>query len=82
VKADSTVTDRTITEGVTQGDQTEITSGIAPGDEVVMTGVDRLVEGAQVRAQIQGAPPAAKSAANSPSVKGGKKGSVSGGNTR
>ena len=61
VKDDSTVTDRTITEGVVQGDESEITSGVAPGDVVVMTGVDRLIEGAPVRAQIAGDPPAAKS---------------------
>jgi multidrug efflux system membrane fusion protein len=61
VKDDSTVTDRTITEGVVQGDESEITSGVAPGDVVVMTGVDRLIEGAPVRAQIAGEQPAAKS---------------------
>jgi membrane fusion protein, multidrug efflux system len=59
VKDDNTVTVRNITEGVTQGDQTEITSGVAANDVVVMTGVDRLVEGGQVRAQIEGEQPAA-----------------------
>ncbi len=72
VKDDSTVTDRSITEGVTQGDATEITSGIAPGEVVVMTGVDRLVEGAQVRAQIADEQPAATS--GQPAARsGGKK---------
>ena len=71
VKDDSTVTDRAITEGVTQGDVTEITSGVAPGDVVVMTGVDRLVEGAPVRAQIADEQPAAS---GQPAAKsGGKK---------
>jgi multidrug efflux system membrane fusion protein len=60
VKDDSTVTDRAITEGVTQGDVTEITSGVAPGEVVVMTGVDRLIEGVPVRAQIADDQPAAK----------------------
>lgn len=85
VKPDSTVTYRAITEGQSQGDVTEITSGMAPGEAIVMTGVDRLTEGAQVRAQFPDDQPAAKSAgSNSASKggKGGKKGSASGGTTK
>jgi multidrug efflux system membrane fusion protein len=51
VQSDSTVTVRTITVGTTEGDDTEVTSGLKPGDEVVMTGVDRLQEGTKVRFQ-------------------------------
>jgi membrane fusion protein, multidrug efflux system len=51
VKPDSTVTVRTITIGTTEGDESEVTSGLAPGDVVVMTGVDRLQEGTKVRFQ-------------------------------
>jgi multidrug efflux system membrane fusion protein len=51
VKPDSTVTVRTITIGTTEGDDSEVTSGLKPGDEVVMTGVDRLQEGTKVRFQ-------------------------------
>ena len=52
VKPDSsTATVRTITIGISEGDQSEVTSGLAPGDEVVMTGVDRLQEGTKVRFQ-------------------------------
>ena len=51
VKPDSTVTVRTITLGTTEGDDSEVTSGLKPGDEVVMTGVDRLQEGTKVRFQ-------------------------------
>jgi len=52
VKPDSsTATIRTITVGISEGDQSEVTSGLAPGDEVVMTGVDRLQEGTKVRFQ-------------------------------
>jgi multidrug efflux system membrane fusion protein len=51
VKPDSTVTVRTITIGTTEGDQSEVTSGLAPGDFAVMTGVDRLQEGTKVRFQ-------------------------------
>ena len=49
VKPDSSVTVRTITTGTQEGDNTEVTSGLVPGDEVVMTGVDRLQEGSKVR---------------------------------
>ena len=48
VKPDSTVTVRQIKEGTTEGAQTEVTSGLSPGEVVVMTGVDRLQEGAKV----------------------------------
>ena len=51
VKPDSTVTVKTITIGTTEGDESEVTSGLEPGDNVVMTGVDRLQEGTKVRFQ-------------------------------
>lgn len=54
VKPDQTVTIRQITVGVTEGDQTEITSGVEPGDMLVMVGVDRLQEGSKVNAQVPG----------------------------
>jgi multidrug efflux system membrane fusion protein len=49
VKPDSTATVRTITIGTVEGEESEVTSGLAPGDVVVMTGVDRLNEGTKVR---------------------------------
>jgi len=51
VKPDSTATIQTITIGTSEGDESEVTSGLKPGDEVVMTGVDRLQEGTKVRFQ-------------------------------
>ncbi len=54
VKPDQTVTVRKITVGVTEGDQTEITSGVEAGDVLVMVGVDRLQEGSKVNAQVPG----------------------------
>ena len=51
VKPDSTATVQTITLGTSEGDESEVTSGLKPGDEVVMTGVDRLQEGTKVRFQ-------------------------------
>jgi multidrug efflux system membrane fusion protein len=63
VKADSTVTVRPVTIGTTEGDNSEVASGLMPGEIVVMTGVDKLEEGTKVSAQI----PAANAPA-SPSV--------------
>jgi membrane fusion protein, multidrug efflux system len=53
VKPDSTVTVQQIKEGTTEDNQSEVSSGLNPGDEVVMTGVDRLQEGAKVRATLE-----------------------------
>jgi membrane fusion protein, multidrug efflux system len=55
VKPDSTVTLRNVTTGASEGDDTEITSGLVPGDVVVLTGVDKLDEGTKVNAQISSA---------------------------
>jgi multidrug efflux system membrane fusion protein len=54
IKPDNTVTVRPITVGVTEGDQTEITSGVDAGDALVTVGVDRLLEGSRVNAQVPG----------------------------
>lgn len=48
IKPDHTVTIRNIQIGTTEGDESEVTSGLAPGDTVVMTGVDKLQEGSKV----------------------------------
>jgi membrane fusion protein, multidrug efflux system len=53
VKPDSTVTVRPVKVGATEGDRSEILSGLAPGDTVVMTGVDRLQEGSTVRVHLE-----------------------------
>jgi multidrug efflux system membrane fusion protein len=55
VQPDSTVTLRNVTVGATEGDDSEISAGLVPGDVVVLTGVDKLVEGSKVNAQIQDA---------------------------
>jgi multidrug efflux system membrane fusion protein len=54
VKPDSTVTVRDIVVGTTEGDNSQIVSGLQPGDEVVMTGVDKLNEGTKVTVQTPG----------------------------
>jgi len=53
VKPDSTVTVRQIKEGTSEGSQTEVASGLNPAEVVVMTGVDRLQEGAKVHATFE-----------------------------
>lgn len=55
IKPDSTVTVRNITVGTTDGDESEITSGLNPGDKIVMTGVDKLEEGSKVTATMESA---------------------------
>ena len=72
VKADSTVTVRPITIGTTEGEDSEVTSGLAPGEVVVMTGVDKLEEGTKVNAQIPGVSPPASPSVKSSAKKGGK----------
>jgi multidrug efflux system membrane fusion protein len=60
VSPDRTVNVRSITMGTTEGDQSEITAGLAPGDTVVTVGVDRLEEGSKVIAEVPGEKPAGK----------------------
>jgi membrane fusion protein, multidrug efflux system len=62
VKPDSTVTVRNITVGTSDAGESEITSGLAPGDEVVVTGVDKLQEGTTVSATVPGEEPASRGA--------------------
>ena len=52
VKPDQTVTVRQVTVGTTEGNDSEIVSGLSPGEVVVMTGVDKLQEGAKVVAHL------------------------------
>ena len=54
VKPDQTVTVRSVTVGATEGEQTQISSGLQTGDVVVTVGVDRLQEGSTVNAQVPG----------------------------
>ena len=78
VQPDSTVTARNITLGTAEGDDVEITSGLAAGDVVVLTGADKLQDGSKVTVQIPGEQPPAASG-TSPGGKGpGGKGSGGG----
>jgi membrane fusion protein, multidrug efflux system len=77
VKPDSTVTVRPITDGVTQGEESQITSGLNPGEVVVLTGVDRLQEGSPVRAEMNQQQPSGENAPagfpRQPAARGGGK---------
>lgn len=53
VKPDSTVTMQMVKVGTTEGNESEITSGLSPGQVVVMTGVDKLQEGSKVRVHLE-----------------------------
>jgi multidrug efflux system membrane fusion protein len=55
VKPDQTVTVREVSMGTTDGENTEITAGLQPGDIAVMTGVDRLQEGSKVNVHFDDA---------------------------
>jgi multidrug efflux system membrane fusion protein len=72
VQPDSTVTVRNIQVGTSEGDDTEITSGLAAGDVAVMTGADKLQEGSKVNLQVLGEQPQAKPATGQAPKPGGK----------
>jgi multidrug efflux system membrane fusion protein len=65
VKPDSTVTVRQVKLGTSDDNNTEITSGVEEGDVVVLTGVDKLVEGSKVTVHLEGAPGGGTAASNS-----------------
>ncbi|MCX5892682.1 MAG: MdtA/MuxA family multidrug efflux RND transporter periplasmic adaptor subunit [Deltaproteobacteria bacterium] len=62
VKADQTVTVRQVKLGPSEGDETAIDEGLAPGDRVVVEGAERLREGTKVDLKGPGARTPAKPA--------------------
>jgi multidrug efflux system membrane fusion protein len=74
VKPDSTVTLRRVTTGTSDDNNTEITSGVEPGEVVVLTGVDKLQEGGKVTAHLEGGAGAAPAAGGKPKNSGKKAG--------
>jgi membrane fusion protein, multidrug efflux system len=71
VNADNTVSVRKVVLGVTDGDRVEVTSGLNPGDRIVIDGADKLRDGAKinVRTEADTSPPPAAG----PDKAGGKK---------
>ena len=62
INADSTVSVRPVKLGVTDGDRVEVTTGLAPGDRIVIDGADKLRDGAKINIRSEndtGAPAAA-----------------------
>ncbi len=53
VEPNSTAATRAVKIGTTEGNVTEITSGVQPGQVVVMTGVDELQQGSKVRVHLE-----------------------------
>jgi membrane fusion protein, multidrug efflux system len=51
VKPDQTVSARDVTLGVADGDDVAVTAGLTPGEQVVVTGADRLRDGTRVDRQ-------------------------------
>lgn len=49
VKSDDTVEIRVVELGASDGEKVQITSGLQPGDQVVIDGTDRLRDGAKIR---------------------------------
>jgi len=72
VDKDRTANMRTVTTGPTDGDKVAITSGVAPGETVVVDGTDRLKDGATVLLPGDKVPAANASGTASPNAKTGK----------
>lgn len=53
VQPNSTAAMQTVKIGTTEGKVTEITSGIQPGQEVIITGVDEIQQGSKVHVHLQ-----------------------------
>ncbi len=54
IKPDSTVESRNVAVGITEGDDTVVQSGVAPGDMLVIDGVDKLRPGMKVDVSVAG----------------------------
>ncbi len=55
IKPDNSAEVRNITVGQIEGDDAEITSGVEPGEKVVIDGIDKLQQGTKVNMRITGA---------------------------
>ncbi len=75
VNANNTVSVRKVILGATDGDRVEVTSGLVPGDRVVIDGADKLRDGAKinVRAEVPAGTAPAGTPPADPGKSGGKK---------
>jgi membrane fusion protein, multidrug efflux system len=53
VNSDNTVSVRKVALGVTDGERVEVTSGLAPGDRIVVDGADKLRDGAKINVRTE-----------------------------
>jgi multidrug efflux system membrane fusion protein len=72
VNADNTVSVRKVVLGVTDGDRVEVSSGLAPGDRIVIDGADKLRDGAKINVRTE-ADTGTTAPAPGPDKSGGKK---------
>src|ERR1700722_13689557 len=56
VKADNTAEVRTVVSTLTEGDEAAVDSGLEPGENVVIDGVDKLQQGTKVSMRLTGEP--------------------------
>jgi membrane fusion protein, multidrug efflux system len=77
VNDDSTVSVRKVVLGITDGNRIEVSSGLAPGDRIVVDGADKLRDGAKINIRTEAdanAPPKANPGSKAgPDPSGGKK---------
>jgi membrane fusion protein, multidrug efflux system len=77
VNDDSTVSVRKVVLGITDGNRIEVSSGLAPGDRIVVDGADKLRDGAKINIRTEAganAPPGATPGSKAgPDPSGGKK---------
>lgn len=66
VRDDNTVALRPVQTGPTQGQLTEVESGLKPGERVITDGIDRIREGAKVEVVAPNAAPGSPAAGGSP----------------
>jgi multidrug efflux system membrane fusion protein len=78
VNANNTVSVHKVTPGPGDGSHTVIVSGLAAGNQVVIDGMDRLSDGAKIRAVAAGTPAAASVAAAAPAASAGPQPATSG----
>jgi multidrug efflux system membrane fusion protein len=78
IKPDNTVTVRVVKLGPVQGDNVSIEAGLAPGEQVVVDGADKLREGAKVEPIGKGGTPGKDSARKGGGANSERKGGAGG----
>jgi multidrug efflux system membrane fusion protein len=77
VNADGTVSVRKIVLGATDGERVEVSSGLVPGDRIVVDGADKLRDGAKINVRTEtntsGTQPAGESGGKEPRSENGQK---------